>query len=117
MDGREWLESYRVRLKEITVQAVRAREDLTRAVGTATSRDGAVTVTVGPSGALQGLVLSERTETMTRAQLTALVLETARRAQDDAARRAEAALRPLLGERSEAMAVMREHLGVPDGGR
>lgn len=114
MDGREWLAGYRERLQEVGARAGRARQELAGVLGTATSRDGAVTVTVDPAGALQRLVLSERTEGMSRVQLASAVLDTARRAQQAAAEQAEAVLVPVLGERSEAMAVIRAHLATPD---
>jgi hypothetical protein len=109
MDGREWLDSYQERLRGIRAVATRAERELAGVTGTASSRDGAVTVTVGPAGALQGLVLSEGTEGMTRAQLADTVLATARRARHDAEQRAEAALVPVLGERSDVMALIRTY--------
>lgn len=113
MDGREWLAGYRERLQEIRTRTVRAEAELAGVTGTATSRDGAVTVTVNPAGALQHLVLTEHAEVLSRQQLAAAVLATARQAQVEAARQAEAALVPVLGERSEAKAVLRSHLTVP----
>jgi len=117
MDGREWLSGYQERLQDIRARAARAQRELAAATGTATSRDGAVTVTVNPAGALQSLVLTERAEGMSRVQLATAVLTTARRAQHEAAQRAEAALVPVLGEHGEAMAVIRAHLAVADGER
>jgi DNA-binding protein YbaB len=117
MDGREWLGSHRERLQEIRARTVAAQQALAGAVGTATSRDGAVTVTVDPAGALQRLVLAEGADGLTRVQLADAVLDTVRRARQEAVRQAEAALVPVLGERSEAMAVLRTHLAVPGGER
>ncbi len=110
MDGREWLASYQRRLREIGERTERVRRELGAVSATATSPDGAVTVTVTPAGALQELVLSERAEGMSRAQLAAAVLATARAAQGDAARRATEAVVPLVGEPGAAMAVLRSHL-------
>jgi DNA-binding protein YbaB len=117
MDGREWLTSYREQLQEIRARTVRAQQALATAAGTATSRDGAVTVTVDPAGALRRLVLSEGIDGLTRVQLADAVLDTAHRARQEAVRQAEDALVPVLGERSEAMAVLRAHLAVPGGER
>ena len=117
MDGREWLAGYRERLQEVRARAGRAQEELAAVAGTATSRDGAVTVTVDAAGALQRLALSERTEGMSRVQLAAAVLDTARRAQQAAVQQAEAVLVPVLGERSAAMAVIRAQPAVADGER
>jgi hypothetical protein len=113
MDGREWLGSYRERLQEIRTRTVSAQQALAGAAGTATSRDGAVIVTVDPAGALQHLVLAQSADLLTRVQLADAVLDTARRARQEAVRQAEAALVPVLGEHSEAMAVVRTHLAGP----
>lgn len=115
MDGEQWLDSYRARLTSVGERAARAREALAGVEATASSRDGSVTVTVNPAGALLGLVLGERSEAMSRVQLAAAVLAAAQQAQADAARLATDALAPLLGEDSEAMRVVRSHLPVPGG--
>jgi DNA-binding protein YbaB len=117
MDGHQWLAEYQERLREIGARAERAQREIASVEATATSRDGAVTVTVNSTGALQRLVLSERTEAVTRVQLAAAVLATARQAQEDAARQAVAAVAPLIGSDSEAMRVLRSHLPVADGAR
>jgi DNA-binding protein YbaB len=113
MDGDQWLASYREQLQEFGARATQAQRALARVSATATSRDGAVTVTVDPTGALQRLVLSERTATMTRVQLAAAVVATAREARAEAARRATAAVAPLIGP--ETTEILRSHL--PDGER
>ncbi len=117
MDGQQWLTSYRGRIDEIGARAAQAQRALAGVEATASSRDGAVTVTVNPAGALQRLVLSERSEALTRVQLAALVVATARQAQGDAARQAADAVAPLIGERSEAMRVLRSHLPAEEGSR
>ncbi|MGI9001886.1 MAG: YbaB/EbfC family nucleoid-associated protein [Pseudonocardia sp.] len=112
MDAEQWLAAYRERLTEIGARAARAREELAGVEATASSRDGAVTVTVNPAGALRRLVLSERSEALTRTQLAAAVLATAAQAQGAAARQATAAVAPLIGEDSETMRLLRTHLPV-----
>jgi DNA-binding protein YbaB len=113
-DGADWLAHYRRRAAEIGARARSAQNALADVEGTAESRDGAVAVTVTPSGALRGLVLSERSTRMSRTELAATVLATAREAQAEAARRTEAALAPLIGDDTEAMRVLRSHLaGTP----
>jgi DNA-binding protein YbaB len=117
MNGEEWLAGYRDRLAALRARTERAQDALAHAEATVTSPDGAVTVTVNPAGALQHLALSERTTGMTRVQLAAAVLATARAAQEEAARRALAAVSPLLGDDSEAMKVLRGNLAAPGGVR
>ena len=110
MDGRAWLAAYEDRLQDVGGRAQRAQRALAGVTATVTSDDGAVTVTVNPAGALQALVLAEPAAGLTRDQLAATVLGTARKAQAEAARLAADAVAPLLGEGSEAMAVFRAHL-------
>ncbi|MCW2721223.1 YbaB/EbfC family nucleoid-associated protein [Pseudonocardia sp.] len=117
MDGERWLASYRGRLSEIGARAARAQDALACVRATASSRDGAVTVTVDPAGALQGLVLSEHSAGLSRAQLATAVLATAREAHAAAARQAHAAVAPLIGEDSEAMRVLRSQLLDPEEAR
>jgi DNA-binding protein YbaB len=112
MDGRQWLDSYQHRLRDLQARADRAQAALAGVDGTAASQDGAVTVTVVPGGALRRLVFSERSESLSRVQLAALVVETAARAQAEADRRVTEAVAPLLGEDSEAMRVVRAHRGA-----
>jgi DNA-binding protein YbaB len=115
MDGRAWLASYEERLQDIGGRAQRARAELAGVEATATSRDGAVTVTVDPAGALRSLVLGEAADGLTREQLAAAVVGTAREAHADAARRAAEAVAPLLGEGSAALALLRSHLPGEEG--
>ena len=100
MDGHAWIDGYRRRLGEIGARAARARAELETVEATASSRDGAVTVTVGAGGALRRLVLTERAETLSRGQLAAAVLEAAAEAGEQARRR--------VGEISAAFAPVAE---------
>ncbi len=110
MDGREWLDDYQQRLQDIRARAHRAQTELAGVEATATSADGAVTVTAGPGGLLRRVVFSERSDGLSRTQLGASVMATVVQAQSDAARLATATLEPLLGRDSEAMRVLRSHL-------
>ena len=117
MDGEQWLATYRGRLAEIRTRAVRAQDALAGVEATASSRDGAVRVTVNPAGALLGLELTERSEGMSRAQLAAAVLATARTAHGVAAQQAADAVSPIVGEHSEAMRMIRTLLPVVEPAR
>ncbi|WP_214405993.1 YbaB/EbfC family nucleoid-associated protein [Pseudonocardia lacus] len=121
MDAEEWLAGYRTRLAELEARAGRAQDALARAGATATSPDGAVTVTVDPVGGLRALVLSDRTAQMTRTQLAAAIVATAATARHEAAAEAVAVMAPLLGDGSAAMRMLRGHLAAgpsrPDGDR
>ncbi|MCO1657470.1 YbaB/EbfC family nucleoid-associated protein [Pseudonocardia humida] len=125
MDAEEWLVGYRARLAELEARAGRAQDALARAEATATSPDGAVTVTVDPAGGLRALVLSDRATQMGRTQLAATIVATAGTARRDAAAEAIAAMSPLLGDDSRAMRLLRGDVPTPpptgsprpDGGR
>ncbi|WP_300010461.1 YbaB/EbfC family nucleoid-associated protein [Pseudonocardia sp.] len=110
MDGREWLDGYQQRLQDIRARAHRVQAELAGVEATATSADGAVTVTAGPGGVLRRVVFDERSEGLSRTQLGAAVVAAVAQAQGDAARRATEALEPLVGRDSEAMRVLRSHL-------
>lgn len=110
----ELLAGYRDRLAQLSARTARAKEDLARAEATVTSPDGVVTVTVNPAGTLLGLVLSDRTANLSRTDLAAAIMSTARVAQNRAARQAAEAIGPLVGEHSEAMQMVRDRL---DGAR
>ncbi len=115
VNGEEWLAGYRDRLTDLQARTARAQDALARAEATVTSPDGAVTVTVGPTGALRGLVLAERAAGLSRAQLAATVLATARTAQDRAAREAMDAAAPLLGGDARTAQALRAYLSEPGG--
>jgi len=89
MDASEWLPDYRRRVAEAGVRALRTQTALREVQETASSRDGAVTVTVDPGGALRRLVLGERADRLSRAQLAETVLATAGEAHERAQRRVE----------------------------
>jgi len=84
MDGHQWLQDYQRRVREIGARAAHTQAELSAIETTASSRDGAVTVTVDPGGALRRLVLGERADGLSRAQLASAVLSTAREAHEQA---------------------------------
>ncbi|GAA0238209.1 hypothetical protein GCM10010492_41670 [Saccharothrix mutabilis subsp. mutabilis] len=102
MDPRAWLDDYESRIADLQRKSVDLQENFAAANGRATSQDGQVTVTVGPSGALMNLELGHRACDLGPARLTALILETARSAQKVAAARVVEAFEP-LGADTEAM--------------
>jgi len=113
MDGEQRLADYQHRVGEIERRATRAQSRLATTAETTMSSDGAVTLTVSPAGALLGLTVGPRAEELSRAQLAAAILATAQRAQVAAARQAAEVMRPLLGEDSAAMSLLRSHLAAP----
>ncbi|MFP5069164.1 YbaB/EbfC family nucleoid-associated protein [Pseudonocardia nantongensis] len=96
--ARVWLDDYRDRIDRIRVRAERARDQAQQVTATARTRDGAVTVTVDPSGALTGLTFGVRAEDLPRARLAELVLRLAREAAADAGAQVRAIVAPLTSE-------------------
>lgn len=97
MDAHDWLAGHRRRVAEIGARAARTQAELRAVEETATSRDGAVTVTVDPGGALRRLVLGERSGELSRVQLAESVLAAAALAHERARRRADEISAAFLG--------------------
>jgi DNA-binding protein YbaB len=101
-------------IAEIGQRAAEAQERLKHVAATATSADGAVTVTVNTAGALQQLSFGPRSEEMPRAALAAAVVATAHRAQAQAAKQLTAIMAPVIGENSDAMKFLEEQIPAPE---
>ncbi|MEU4767553.1 YbaB/EbfC family nucleoid-associated protein [Actinosynnema sp. NPDC023794] len=82
-----WLEDLRHRSAQL-------QEDIDNSAVTLSSRDEAVTVTVGPNGALHNLSLGHRAAGITPTQLTTLIMSTVRDAQRRVAARVSEAFIP-----------------------
>ena len=97
----QWIEEYEAKLAGLKQMTEDLQENVAASSATVTSKDGAVTVTVGPNGGLQNLQLGHRAVELGAPRLTALVLETARHAQKKAAQKVVEVFAP-LGEGTEA---------------
>ncbi|ATE57299.1 MULTISPECIES: YbaB/EbfC family nucleoid-associated protein [Actinosynnema] len=113
MDPQQWLGNFEAKLADLQQKSADLQENYAAASATVTSRDGAVKVTVGPNGGLQNLELGHRATELGAARLTALIMETARTAQKQAATKVMEAFAP-LGEGTEAMQFVRD--SIPDDG-
>ncbi|MBW4716120.1 YbaB/EbfC family nucleoid-associated protein [Saccharothrix obliqua] len=109
MDPRQWLDDYEARLGDLKQKSDALQENFAAANGRVTSQDGAVTVTVGPNGGLLGLELGHRACDLGPARLTALILTTARAAQQQAARKVMEAFEP-MGLDTEAMRMVMDSM-------
>ena len=96
----QWVEEYEAKLADLKKKSEDLQENFAASNATVTSKDGAVTVTVGPNGGLQNLVLGHRAVELGGPRLTALILETARHAQKQAAEKVLEVFKP-LGEGTE----------------
>lgn len=98
--------------EDLDRRARTAQRDLAEVEASVTSRDGAITVTVNPAGALTGLVLGPCAAGLSRVQLAESVLDTARQARAAAAARAVEIVTPLLGPLGARF--VREQFTPPD---
>ncbi|MFI5610434.1 YbaB/EbfC family nucleoid-associated protein [Amycolatopsis sp. NPDC051903] len=101
-------------IAEIGRRAAEAQERLKHVAATATSSDGAVTVTVNTSGALQQVSFGPRAEEISRSALAAAVVATAHRAQAQAAQQLKSIMAPVIGENSDAMHFLEEQIPTPE---
>ncbi|ACU40256.1 YbaB/EbfC family nucleoid-associated protein [Actinosynnema mirum] len=113
MDPQQWLGNFEAKLADLQQKSADLQENYAAASATVTSRDGAVKVTVGPNGGLQNLELGHRATELGAARLTALIMETARTAQKQAATKVMEAFAP-LGEGTEAMQFIKD--SIPEDG-
>ncbi|MEU3646130.1 YbaB/EbfC family nucleoid-associated protein [Lentzea sp. NPDC034063] len=107
----QWVEEYEAKLADLKQKSENLSENVAAASATVTSKDGAVTVTVGPNGGLQNLQLGHRAVELGGPRLTALILETARKAQKQAATQVLELFKP-LGEGTEAYQMASD--AIPD---
>ncbi|MEV6716801.1 YbaB/EbfC family nucleoid-associated protein [Lentzea sp. NPDC051208] len=107
----QWVEEYEAKLADLKQKSENLTENVAAASATVTSKDGAVTVTVGPNGGLQNLQLGHRAVELGGPRLTALILETARAAQKQAATQVLELFKP-LGEGTEAYQMVSD--SIPD---
>ncbi|MGM1061585.1 YbaB/EbfC family nucleoid-associated protein [Saccharothrix sp. Mg75] len=111
MDPQQWLDNFEARLADLQRKSADLQENFENSQATATSPDGSVSVTVGPNGGLLNLQLGHRAVELGSARLTALILQTARTAQKQAAQKVMEAFEP-LGEGTEAMRMVSD--SIPD---
>jgi DNA-binding protein YbaB len=111
------LSDYEQRMATLLERAEEAKTQIGELTGTATSQDGAVTLTVSAAGALVDLSFGAESDAMPRARLAALVMATARRAQAQATQRITEIMAPIIGDNSDAMRFLNEQvpqIEVPD---
>lgn len=99
---------------DIANKAEAAKEQLQQLSATLTSADGAATVTVNASGALQRLSFGKKARDLPLEQLASAVLATAQRAQAQAARQLTGIMAPLIGTDSDAMKFLSEQFPQPE---
>lgn len=101
-------------IADIKHKAEVAKARLQELSATLSSSDGAATVTVNASGALQKLAFGAKARELPLEQLAATVVATAQRAQAQAARQITAIMAPVIGTDSDAMHFLEEQFPAPE---
>jgi DNA-binding protein YbaB len=94
-------------------KAARLRTELTNASATATSPDGAVTVTLSPTGALQNITFAAPAAKVPPEKLGPLVMTTVQAAQREVSNRVTASLAEQFGD-SETMDFITQFMPKPE---
>ncbi|MET0132804.1 MAG: YbaB/EbfC family nucleoid-associated protein [Kibdelosporangium sp.] len=108
----EWLSGFEARIADMQAKSAALQQDIAAAGATASTPDGAVRVTVGPTGALQDLQLGPSVTRYPPAELAAIITRTAGEAQRQAAHRVAAAFAP-VAEGTDAMQMLESFLPPP----
>ncbi|PSL54617.1 YbaB/EbfC DNA-binding family protein [Saccharothrix carnea] len=111
MDPQQWLDNFEAKLADLQRKSADLQENVENSQATASSPDGAVTITVGPNGGLLNIQLGHRATEMGSSRLTAVIMQTAKVAQKQAAQRVMEAFEP-LGEGTEALRMVSD--AIPD---
>ncbi|WP_045311458.1 YbaB/EbfC family nucleoid-associated protein [Lentzea aerocolonigenes] len=102
-DPHQLLSDYERRTAALLERAEEAKAQIADLTGSASSSDGAVTVSVSAGGALLSLSFGSKADDMPKDRLAALVMATAKRAQAQAVGQITTIMAPVIGENSEAM--------------
>lgn len=89
------------RFEEQATAAAQLKDKMGEIRGEARSRDGAVTATVAPSGAVLDLKLGPEAVKQSHTALQAAIMQTIREATQQAAETMNATVEPVLGDRAE----------------
>jgi DNA-binding protein YbaB len=112
MDPDKWFAQYDEKLRDAAQKAEKAEKALRTVGGSATSRDGEVTVRVTASGALSDLVLRPGARDIEPEQLARIILDASREAQRDVGAQVVDVMTKFVGE-GPALEAVKEHL--PEG--
>lgn len=112
--GGDPLAAFTAEIEELQAKAAAAQERLQAAVASVQSPDGAVSVTVGPSGVLQDLRFGPRAYERPPQALSGLVMQLIGRAQQKVSAEVADAFSGMVGESSAARELLAEFLPSPE---
>lgn len=107
------LRELRQQAETLETRATELRTELAKATATATSPDGAVTVTLSPTGALQNITFSAKSASHTPEALGPLVMKTVAAAQREVSKRVTASLSSQFGD-PETMDFITQFMPEPE---
>jgi DNA-binding protein YbaB len=113
LDPDSMLHELRRQADDLENKADRLRTELATATATATSPDGAVTVTLSPTGALQHISFSAKVSGVSPDALGPLVMRTVQAAQREVSNRVTASLAQQFGD-SDTMDFITRFMPKPD---
>jgi len=108
----DWMAGFEARIADMQRKSAQLQQNIASSGATATSPDGGVRVTVGPTGALQDLHLAPSTTRYPPAELASVIMRVAADAQRQAAHRVAEAFAP-VAEGTEAMQMLQQFLPPP----
>jgi len=109
----EWMREFEAKIADAQRKAAAVQEGLASAQGSATSKDGSISVTVAPNGALTDLRFTADVMRRSHTQLAAEVVAVAREAQRAAAVQVAETFGAIEGTDSETYRVITEYLPEP----
>jgi DNA-binding protein YbaB len=109
VDPDQWLDDMRARIVDMTRKSAELAENLASSAATVSSKDGAVTVTIAPTGALQQLKLTKKAARMSPDKLTASIMEAVHKGQRAASAKMVEAFAP-LGAGTESMDLVKSFI-------
>ncbi|GHF86875.1 YbaB/EbfC family nucleoid-associated protein [Amycolatopsis bartoniae] len=112
--GGDPLAAFTAEVEAIQARAAAAQEQLRNAVATAQSPDGAVTVTIGPSGILQDIRFGPRAFQRSPEALSGEVMQLVGKAQREVSAEVADAFSGMVGENSDARALLDQFLPAPE---
>ncbi len=109
VDPDQWLNDMQARIVDLKQKSTELAENLANSTATVSSKDGAVTVTIAPTGALQHLELTQKAAGMNPSRLTASIMEAVHKGQRAASEKMVEAFAP-LGAGTESMDLVKSFI-------
>lgn len=110
----EWMREFETKIADAQAKAAAVQQGLASAQGSASSKDGAVSVTVAPNGSLTDLRLTAEAMQKSHAQLAAEIMAVARQAQRAAAVHVAETFEQVGGAGSETYRMITEYVPPPE---